>query len=202
MFTGIIQGRGEVVHIEKKRESLVLSVKPAFKISGIKLGESIAIDGCCLTVVDPSPRPSQGVLKFDVSDETLRKTTLGSYKIGKIVNIERAMLPTDRLGGHFVLGHVDGVGVLSNLKKNEGSVVYEIKAPKDFSRYLIQKGSVTIDGISLTVSLSKKTNHFSVYVIPHTLKITNLPFKKIGDAVNLEADVLGKYVARLLSIKD
>ncbi len=202
MFTGIIQGRGEVIHIKKKRESLVLSVKPAFKISKIKLGESIAIDGCCLTVIGVGRGGVTPPVQFDVSDETLRKTTLGSYKIGKIVNIERAMLPTDRLGGHFVLGHVDGVGIVTDVKKNAGSVVYEIKAPKGFSQYLIQKGSVTIDGISLTVSLSKKTNHFSVYVIPHTLKITNLPFKKIGDAVNLEADVLGKYVARLLSIKD
>ncbi len=187
MFTGIIQAVGKIV--STKKSQLVVSVP--FPTNGIKIGESIAVDGCCLTVVKCENKK----LAFDVSAETFKKTTLGSYPSGQIVNLERAMRPSDRFGGHFVTGHVDGVGVIQKIK-NGGEM--EIESPKSLSRYLIDKGSITVDGISLTVCAPKK-NCFTVCIVPHTQKVTNLCTKKVGSSVNLEADILGKYVQSLIS---
>lgn len=189
MFTGIIHNTGIVQNWRFNRHGGKLTITTGNKLKKIKLGESIAINGCCLTVVSAQKKS----LVFDVSDETLRKTVLGKYQKGKTVNLEQALRPMDRMGGHFVLGHVDGVGKIESIQKKPRSVTYKISYPKKFAPLLIEKGSVAVDGISLTVCDLKK-DRFGLYVIPHTLKETHLGSLKVGDAVNLEFDVLGKYV--------
>ena len=208
MFTGIIQGTGKIVsfHGGKKGGKLTIncsnSPHPPLKLRGgkrgsyvtlYKIGESVAVDGCCLTVVGHRHQS----LVFDVSDETLRKTKVKSYCHGTVVNLERAMKASDRFGGHFVLGHVDGVGRIEQIRKNPGSIVIMISHPKKLAPYLIDKGSVAVDGCSLTVVIEGR-NRFKTYIIPHTTKVTNLACKKAGDLVNLEMDMLGKYVERLI----
>lgn len=196
MFTGIIHNTGIVESWRFGRQGGKLTIAARQKFKKVSLGESIAINGCCLTVV----KTKKNTLVFDVSDETLRKTGLGFYTKGKNVNLERALRPLDRLGGHFVLGHVDGVGKISSIQKKPRSVFYRILYPKKFSHLLIEKGSIAIDGISLTVCDLQKSS-FGLCVIPHTLKATHLKDLKVGDLVNLEFDVLGKYVhgcARIL----
>lgn len=196
MFTGIIQGVGKVVALTgNKRKGGRLTVSCNIPLRGIKLGDSVAIDGCCLTVVAHQGKR----LSFDLADETFRKTGFSSCRVGTIVNLERAMKVSDRFAGHFVLGHVDGVGKIQKIKRNPGSVEIEVSYPRRMAHLLIDKGSVAMDGISLTIVL-KGRNRFVVYIIPHTEKLTNLPYKKVGDLVNLEFDVLGKYVERLISL--
>jgi len=193
MFTGIITNIGKV-RVPKKAVQLKnhggrLFIQPKKKFTGVKIGESIAINGCCLTVTSYK----SNVLEFDVSDETMRKTGLHQFKRGSVVNLERAMKANHRFGGHFVLGHVDGVGKVKAIKKNPGSIEYTITYPKKFAHLLIDKGSVTVDGISLTVCNLKKSQ-FDLYIIPHTIKETHLGQLEVGHEVNLEFDVLGKYV--------
>lgn len=191
MFTGIIQGKGIVVGTGG-----CLVIRLLFVASKIKKGESIAVDGACLTVSAQKGKD----ISFDVSDETVRKTTIGSYVSGQEVNIERALKVSDRLGGHFVLGHVDGTGKIEAVKKTKDFLEMEISFPKSLAPYFIEKGSVTVDGVSLTLSLGNP-GCFKVYLVPETLKRTTLGGKKPGNSVNLEADVLGKYVERLISRK-
>ena len=189
MFTGIIQNLGVIVGWDHTADGGRLFIKPQQSFDKIMMGESIAINGCCLTVVSEDA----GVLAFDVSDETMRKTAFQSYGTDMIVNLERAMQASDRFGGHFVLGHVDAVGSIKNIQQNTGSVAVTIGFPEEFRPLLIEKGSVTIDGISLT-ACDVTSNTLSLYIIPHTLHETNLAHRKINDVVNLEFDVLGKYV--------
>ena len=158
----------------------------------IALGESIAVNGCCLTVVASDP-----FLEFDLSEETFSRTTLGAFKPGSKVNLERAMRLGDRLGGHIVQGHVDGVGAVVSVREEAGSWVMRFSVPTGSERYLIDKGSVCLDGVSLTV-VSPVGNEFEVAVIPHTWAYTNLSSLRIGDAVNVEFDVLAKHVERLM----
>lgn len=193
MFTGIITNTAKVKKWKPTKDGGRLFVQPKKRFTKIKIGESIAINGCCLTVVSYK----KNILEFDVSDETMRKTALFQFKNGSSVNLERAMMASDRFGGHFVLGHVDGVGKVKAIKCNPGSVEYTISYPKKFSHLLIDKGSITVDGISLTVCALKKSS-FNLYIIPHTLDETHLPKVKLGDVVNLEFDVLGKYVAQMV----
>lgn len=160
----------------------------------VRQGESIAVNGCCLTVVSCKNR----LLEFDLSEETLRRTALSRFGQSQepvLVNLERSLKPSDRLGGHFVLGHVDGVGRIGAIRSLAGSVVYTIGYPKRFARWLIEKGSIAVDGISLTVC-GLKNSSFQVHIIPETLKKTHLSTLKKGDPVNLEFDVLGKYAER------
>lgn len=185
MFTGIIQTTGKVISFTGNFSGGRFIIRTPISLSKIKMGESIAIDGCCLTVVSYQNRK----LVFDVSDETIAKTTMAKYKKGTLVNIERAMKASDRFGGHFVLGHVDGVGKIINIDSDH----ITLKAPQFLMKYIIPKGSIAVDGISLTACEPKK-NSFKLYIIPHTFKCTNLPYKKKGDLVNLEVDVLGKYI--------
>lgn len=194
MFTGIIQTTGRVQKWIPVKSGGKLFIKPKQVFRGVKVGESIAVNGCCLTVVSGR----KGILEFDVSDETLRKTTMGRFQNQQIINLERAMTLGDRLGGHLVLGHVDAVGQILEIKTHAGSVEFVVSYPKKFSRLLINKGSITVDGISLTVCDLEK-NRLSVFVIPHTLKVTHLSTLKKGEAVNLEFDVVGKYVTGLRS---
>lgn len=193
MFTGIVTNTAKVIDWNPTKNGGVLSIKPIKKISRIKLGDSIAINGICLTVI----KIKNGTLAFDVSDETMRKTALHQYQKGGVVNLERPMLASERFGGHFVLGHVDGVGTIKGIKTNIGSVEFTIAYPKKFAKLLIEKGSVTVDGISLTICNLTNTT-FDLYIIPHTLKETNMGAYRVGTQVNLEFDVLGKYIQRLM----
>ncbi len=187
MFTGLIQQVGTLISLTDRR--LIVAAEFSKK-DPIQIGESIAINGCCLTVVSYT----KGNLEFDLSEETLRLTTLGYLPPLSAVNLERAMKASDRVGGHFVQGHVDGVGRIANIKDSE---VFQIEVPLEFTPYLSPKGSIAIDGISLTI-VEPKVNQFEVWIIPHTFCNTNLNTRKLGDLVNLELDVLAKHVHRMI----
>lgn len=192
MFTGLIQKTGKIEKWEVTPNGKRLYVAVDDLWSDIHIGESIAVNGCCLTVV---PSPLTHTLSFDVSDETLRKTAFLDSQPQQIVNLERALKVGDSLGGHFVLGHVDGVGQIIEIQKNEGSHRFKIEYPKSFQTLLIEKGSIAVDGISLTVC--DLTDHsFNVYIIPHTIHNTHLKNAVSPQKVNLEFDMLGKYILR------
>jgi len=206
MFTGIIEGLGIVTSIRKGENGVRLCLKPLFDMEA-QIGESISVNGVCLTVSEirnPRAYPAKGqksAISFDVSPETLKSTNLGELKVNDKVNLERALRATDRLGGHIVTGHVDGVGSIKDKRKEGKYSFYTFSAHKEVLRYLVKKGSVAVDGISLTV-IEMGDNYFKVAIIPHTLKVTTLGFKGIGDRVNLEADILGKYVEKFLYNSD
>jgi len=192
MFTGIIEGLGNIVRFEKKtsnRSAAKMKIKLGKIAKGLKIGDSVSINGVCLTAINIS----KDIAEFEMIGETIKKTNLGTLKNGNKVNIERSLKVGQRLEGHFVLGHVDGVGIISRIEKQPNQIKIWIKISKELSKYIIKKGSVTVDGISLTVVDVLKDN-FSVSIIPHTMKITNLSYKKIGDKVNIETDILGKYI--------
>ncbi|QYK52459.1 MAG: riboflavin synthase [Fimbriimonadaceae bacterium] len=190
MFTGIIQAKGTVK--ERTGSRLVIDSPNAWADDPWQMGESIAVNGCCLTLVDFT-----NGLAFDVSEETYNRTSLGSLDTGSQVNLERAMRPVDRFGGHIVQGHVDVVGQVVEIQKLDDSWRFEFHVQSDLDRYLVQKGSVTINGVSLTV-IDPVAGKFWVAVIPHTFEVTTLGQLKPGDQVNIEFDVLAKHVERLL----
>jgi len=192
MFTGLIEATGTIERIETRDSGSVLSVAVAPEIV-LAPGDSIAVNGVCLTVM----ALRDGAFSVDVSPETLRVTSIGTFATGRPVNLERPLRADARLGGHFVLGHVDGVGRIRGLRKDGASYWFEIEAPAGVATYLIEKGSIAVDGISLTVAMLDG-RVFGVQIVPYTWQHTALAFAKPGDPVNLEADVLGKYVARLL----
>jgi riboflavin synthase len=192
MFTGIVEGLGKIVKFDKNtknRSAAKMKVSLGKLAKGLRIGDSVAINGVCLTAVSMR----KNIAEFEMVGETIKRTNLGSLELGDKVNIERSLKVGDRLEGHFVLGHVDGVGKITKLEKQSNQIKIWMELPKELSRYVTQKGSITIDGISLTV-VNKLKNTFSVSIIPHTMKITNLALKKIGDKVNIETDVLGKYI--------
>jgi len=191
MFTGIVQALGRVRSIENG--VLLLSVPDGFAPDGFGLGESLAVNGCCLTVVHQN-----GDLKFELSPETMARTSLGDIAPGSVVNVERPMIANGRFGGHIVQGHVDTTGTLISITPSVNSTVYRFQAPVEYDRYLIDKGSVTVDGISLTV-VNPKDGAFDVWVIPHTLQETNLATRTVGSRVNLEFDVIARYVEKMMS---
>ena len=190
MFTGIVQATARVEEFQDG--VLVIEAPTAFLGDPYVLGESIAVNGCCLTVVE-----SEGGLRFDLSPETLKRTSLGQIVKGGRVNLERAMRVTDRFGGHIVQGHVDATGTFLGARTVGNSTVIQIQAPQEADSYLIDKGSVTVDGISLTV-VNPQNGLFEVWIIPQTLKETNLSDRKAGDWVNLEFDVIAKYVEKMV----
>jgi riboflavin synthase len=193
MFTGIVEGLGKVVRLTMKGADAVLEVEDAIDLSEVSLGDSIAINGACLTVTSKTAR----TFTADVSAESLSKTTLKHLQAGHKVNLEKSLRIGGFLGGHFVLGHVDGIGrILSKVQKS-GSLIFAIEADDQLSRYIVEKGSVAIDGISLTVNKLEK-GRFYVNIIPHTAAHTTLTGKKEADFVNIETDILGKYVEKLL----
>lgn len=192
MFTGIVEQVGSFVSLKQGR--LTIEADLHRWPDPVKLGESIANNGCCLTVVDIDGDR----LGFDLSEETLRKTSLGSLAAGSSINLERAMRADGRFGGHIVQGHVDGTGVVLAIEPHPDSTVFTFGFDPDNTRLLIEKGSITVDGISLTV-VDLRDDRFSVWVIPHTLAETNLGQRNVRDRVNLEFDVLAKYVARLVN---
>lgn len=188
MFTGIIEARGRVVSLTAGR--LVVAAPLGDEVA---MGESVAVNGCCLTAVLIGPE-----LAFDLSPETLARTNLGAVSVGDAVNLERAMRADGRFGGHIVQGHVDATGEVAAVTPVEGATILRLRVAAGFERYLIDKGSVTVDGVSLTV-VSPRGQEFEAWIIPHTLMETNLGDRRTGDRVNLEFDVLAKYVERLRS---
>jgi riboflavin synthase len=196
MFTGIIEEAGRVEQIKAGKRSTELRVRAPRIGRHLRVGNSIAVNGACLTVVGARA----GVLHFDVLTETLRRTNLEFAKPGSLVNLERPLRADARLDGHFVLGHVDGRGKVRRFEREGKDYVLDITAPPSVMKYIVEKGSIAIDGISLTVA-DMGRDWFRIWIIPHTRAVTNLSSRKAGDVVNLEADVLGKYVERLLGRK-
>ncbi len=194
MFTGIVEGIGKVKKIlkaTKNRSAIQMIVDLGKHGKGLKTGQSVALNGVCLTVT----KLSKTQCTFEMIDETTKKTDLGNLKPGGIVNIERSLKVGDRLEGHFVLGHVDGVGIIKKIQKKPKEVQIWFEVPKNLSKYVVKKGSIAIDGISLTV-VDIKNNLASVCLIPHTVDVTNFKTKNIGDKVNIETDILGKYILK------
>jgi len=190
MFTGIIQAVGKIK--ENQGSKLELNAETAWPGDPIQAGESIAVNGCCLTAL------RDGELDFDLSPETRLRTAFNNSKPGSPVNLERAMRPMDRFGGHIVQGHVDAVGEAVTILQDGEFMVFRFRAPEEFDRYLIDKGSVTVDGISLTV-VNPVGGEFDVWVVPHTLANTTLGSLRAGDLVNLEFDVLAKHIEKLIT---
>jgi riboflavin synthase len=196
MFTGLVEGVGELVGLTPMAEGLRLTLKTSFPAGELTLGESVAVAGACLTVVAITPPRAS----FEVSPETLARTTFPLKKVGDRVNLERSLRIGDRLGGHLVTGHVDGRGVVRERRDGPAHIRLGFEMPGTLSRLVIEKGSIAIDGVSLTVN-SCQGNAFTVNLIPFTAQATTLDTLKVGDRVNLEMDIIGKYVARLLGSK-
>ncbi|MCC3769897.1 riboflavin synthase [Streptomyces sp. UNOC14_S4] len=193
MFTGIVEELGEVVSVENRGDSSLFRLRGPLVTDGARHGDSIAVNGVCLTVVDTA----DGEFTADVMAETLKRSSLGALAVGSRVNLERPMALGGRLGGHLVQGHVDGTGTILERVPGEHWEIVKIALPAELARYVVDKGSITVDGISLTV-VEAGADHFTVSLIPTTLQLTTLGIKRTGDPVNLEVDVLAKYVERLL----
>ena len=196
MFTGIIEEIGKIQTVRKGAASSSISVQAKKVMQDVHIGDSIAVNGVCLTVT----AFSQGGFTADVMHETFNRSSLGSLQTGSPVNLERAMPSNGRFGGHIVSGHIDGTGTVSAIQKDDNAVWYTIKTAPGILRYIVEKGSVAIDGISLTVA-SVERDCFGVSIIPHTASITTLSNRRVGDTVNLENDCIGKYVERLMGIQ-
>lgn len=197
MFTGIVEEIGKIKAIKKGKNSARLVINAKKVLEDVKLGDSIAVNGVCLTVTEFS----NSEFGVDVMHESLRKSSLSTLKNDSSVNLERAMLLNGRFGGHIVSGHIDGTGKIINIKNDDNAIWYTISAKDKIMKYIIEKGSITIDGISLTVANLSESD-FSVSIIPHTQEETILKTKKIGDIVNLENDCIAKYVEKLLNFKE
>ncbi len=194
MFTGLVEGRGIVQRIEKQRDKALLSIKPEFPWEERNLGESVSVNGVCLTVTTWKGN----FFSVDVSEETLTRSGLGKLKIGDPVNLERALRLSDRLGGHWVTGHIDGTGRIVHKEFQENFFRLKISFPESLRPFIVEKGSIAVDGISLTVN-SMGEKDLELTIIPHTGAQTTLLEKKIGDEVNLETDLIGKYVYQFLA---
>lgn len=193
MFTGIIEDIGEIIEVERRTGLFRIGVKTRIPISEIKEGDSICVDGVCLTVTNVTSY----AFFCDVSQETLKVSTLGEKKRGDKVNLERALKADGRFQGHIVTGHVECVGVIVDKKKVGESFIFEIKIPDEFTKYVVKKGSIAVDGVSLTVN-DQSGNRFSVNIVPYTYSKTTIGIKRVGEKVNIETDIIGKYVERLL----
>ena len=194
MFTGIIVGTGKVTKLNpkpKNRSAIQMTVDLGKYARGLKIGQSVAINGVCLSAT----KISKNKCVFEMIDETIKKTDLGNVKVGSTVNIERSLKVGDRLEGHFVLGHIDGVTTITKIEKKPKEVKFWFKVPKKLVKYVVKKGSIALDGISLTVVDAKK-DITSVCLIPQTIKVTNFKSKKVGDRLNIETDILGKYIKK------
>ena len=196
MFTGIIEGLGAIAAIRPSGQGRRLTVDADFELSGSKIGDSISVSGACLTAVRIAGRRFDA----DVSPETIAKTPFGAARVGERVNLERAMRLSDRIDGHLVSGHIDGPGVIESREAVGNVLVVTISVPEELARFMIVKGSVAVDGISLTIN-TMESGRFSVCIIPHTAGLTTVGFKPKGERVNIEADMIGKYVERFLSAR-
>lgn len=193
MFTGIVESLGQVESLQSIGGDLRLRIKTDLDMSDVHLGDSIATNGICLTVIDWG----EHWYAADVSRESLNRSTVGTWTVGQAVNVEKAMLPTTRFGGHIVSGHVDAVGEITLMRQDARSLYFEVTAPVEIAKYLAEKGSITVDGISLTIN-HLRGNILSLNLIPHTAERTNIGTWKTGTRVNLEVDVLARYIERLL----
>jgi riboflavin synthase len=193
MFTGIIEGLGTITGIHRSGQGKHIAIDSEFVLDNTKIGDSIAVSGACLTAVVVAEKK----FEVDVAPETLSKSVLGNAKIGDFVNLERALRFSDRLDGHLVSGHIDGMGLIKARKILSNAIIITIGAKESLGRYMIQKGSVAVDGVSLTINKCSEDS-FEVSIIPHTAKLTTIGFKKVGDPVNIETDMIGKYVERFL----
>jgi riboflavin synthase len=193
MFSGIVEEMGAITVLGKTLAGTKLTILAAIVMGDLKIGDSVSVNGTCLTVISRSDRD----FSVEVSPETLSVTTLGLLNPGTPVNLERAMRLNERIGGHLVAGHVDGIGMIRSRHQDANAIILAIEAPQHILRYCVVKGSITVDGISLTIN-NVNENGFSVAIIPHTAKVTTLGLKQVNDPVNLESDLIGKYVERLL----
>lgn len=196
MFTGIIQGKGRIVEKRPAGGGMVFGIEAGFALADPEEGESIATSGVCLTARNISGNR----FLVDVSPESLSRTSLGELVVGAVVNLERALRLSDRLGGHMVSGHVDGVSTVLERAPQGDFVLFSFRTPPGLAKYIVEKGSIAVDGISLTVNHCDE-HSFSVAIIPHTLDVTTLGGRQRGDTVNLEVDIIGKYVEKLLAVK-
>lgn len=196
MFSGIVAGQGELIRIAPCSGGTRIRIRHGRLGQGVKVGDSVSVNGCCLTVVSNRT----GVFEFDVLKETWRRTVLHLASVPQKVNLEMSLRIGDPVGGHFVTGHVDGIGRITKREKNGADVLLEIKPAKSFMKWVIKKGSVALDGVSLTVGrVVDGSASFSLWLIPHTLKLTTLGWKDVGDFVNLEGDMLAKYAQKARS---
>ena len=198
MFTGLVEGRGRVVGVTPEAAGVLLVVDPPRPLHGepgdpVRPGDSIAINGCCLTVI----AAERGTWAFQAGSETLSRTNLGRLRPGDAVNLERSLPATGRLGGHFVQGHVDDVGAVDTIEREGEWTKMWFRTPPRLTRQMVSKGSITVDGVSLTL-VDVEPERFSIALIPHTLQATTLGTRNVGDPVNIETDILGKYVEKLL----
>lgn len=193
MFTGIVEEIGAITTLGKTLAGTRVTILASTVMGDLKIGDSVSVNGTCLTVVSRSERD----FSVEVSPETLSVTTLDGMAVGMPVNLERAMKLNERIGGHLVAGHVDGVGVIRSRRQEGNAIVFTIEAPPAILRYCVAKGSITVDGISLTIN-EVGDHFFGIAIIPHTAKVTTLGLKQVNDPVNLESDLIGKYVERLL----
>jgi len=198
MFTGLVEEMGKIERISTQGEGRRMRISAEKVLEGTKIGDSIAVNGACLTVT----QIDEGGFAVDLSPETLRRSNLGDLSPGDMVNLERPMRLSDRLGGHLVLGHVDEVGTIRSIAREGESVVMAVQVSPEGMRYIVEKGSVCIDGVSLTIAAIRDNTSFEVALIPHTLKVTTLGLKGPGGRVNVEYDIIGKYVEKLLTLKE
>lgn len=198
MFTGIVEETGVVERVHPTDRAIELTVRPKLCARGLKVGDSLAVNGCCLTVVRLAGRGARRTAQFDLLRETWERTNLQFVRPGSLVNLERALRADGRLGGHFVTGHIDGLGRIRRWERSGQDWVLDIAAPPEVMRYVVFKGSIAVDGISLTVARVLRGG-FRVWIIPHTWEVTALRERRVGDAVNLEADLVGKYVEQMLA---
>lgn len=197
MFTGLIEEVGKIRQVKKGAHSAIITITAQKVLSDLQIGDSLAVNGICLTVTHLTSTDATA----DIMHETLRRSSLMTRPIGSLVNLERALPANSRFGGHIVSGHIDGTGVIMSIRRDDNAIWFKIRAKPDLLHYVVSKGSITIDGISLTVATVSK-DYFEVSVIPHTMAQTNLVVKKIGDLVNLETDCIGKYIEKMLGSRD
>ena len=194
MFTGIIEGLGSIIQIAKSDYGMRLTVESDFILDEVKIGDSMSVNGACLTVIKIEGKRFQA----DVSPETLEKTNFKKTKIGERVNLERALRFSDRINGHLVTGHIDGTAIVKSRRETGNAIIFSFEISRSLTGYIIKKGSIAIDGISLTINNCDE-NNFEVSIIPHTAGLTTIGFKKAGDKVNIETDIIGKYVERFVA---
>ena len=197
MFTGIVEETGKVISFSEQASAWRLVLESHVVAKDLQMGDSVAVNGCCLTAV----AFSEDRIEFDLLEESKRLTSIGEVGVGARVNLERALLPTTRMGGHFVSGHVDGTGLIKAIEPRGKDFFFRIKASSDSLRYIVHKGCITVDGISLTVAEVDESG-FAIWLIPHTMEVTNLHTKQVGDLVNLEYDLIAKYVEKLFAPQD
>ncbi|MDP2884747.1 MAG: riboflavin synthase [Ignavibacteria bacterium] len=193
MFTGLIEEEGTVQKLHRRGGSVIFTFRAGKTVRRLNIDDSVSVNGVCLTVI----QATRSSFTVQAVEETLRKTNLGKLNVGDSVNLERPLLPNERLGGHFVLGHIDGACAVTRIVKRKSSWMFWFKMPRRFARYLIPVGSIAVNGVSLTIA-SLRGNDFAVSIIPHTWEVTTFKYVRVGDRVNVEFDMLGKYVERLL----